>query len=114
MGREVFPIRGVSTRLGSLEPTKHGLTALELCREIVTMVQTADAGQGLNPAACCRTSLDWTPHRGAFCQPQMRPVLVVKPMIFSRIDRRSLDSQGSERIEKIELQGMRRVNNDGA
>ena len=49
-----------------------GFAALELCREVVSMVQSAEAGQGMNPAADCRPILDWAPRWGVFRQPQMR------------------------------------------
>jgi hypothetical protein len=47
------------------------------------MVQSAEAGQGMNPAADCRTTLDRAPRWGVFRQPQMRPILVVIADILS-------------------------------
>jgi len=46
------------------EPSKRGRAALELCREVVTMVQSAEPGQGMNPAADCRTTFDRAPRWG--------------------------------------------------
>src|SRR5215472_17759771 len=64
-------------------PSKRGLAALELCREVVTMVQSAEAGPGMNPVADYRTTLDRAPRWGVFRQPQMRPILVVIADILS-------------------------------
>ena len=73
----------MGTRLPLKSQAKRGLAAPELCREVVTMVQSAEAGQGMNPAADCRTTLDRPPGWGVFRQPQMRPILVVIADIVS-------------------------------
>lgn len=84
-GQKFARVRGISdgNTPAREEPSKCGPAALELCREVVTMVQSAEAGQGMNAAPDCRTSLDWAPRWGVFRQPQMRPILVVIADILS-------------------------------
>ena len=47
------------------------------------MVESAETGHGMNPAAGCRTTLDRAPRWGIFRQPQMCAILVVITDIFS-------------------------------
>ena len=47
------------------------------------MVQSTEAGQGMNSATDCRTTLDRPPRWSVFRQPQMRPILVTIADILS-------------------------------
>jgi hypothetical protein len=46
------------------EPSKPASLRGELCREVVTMVQSAETGHGMNPAADSRTALGQPPRWG--------------------------------------------------